>query len=200
MKSKHGRIVHLRVPCFSGRFEIFLCNDWNFLIFYRWKEFGRNMRTIPHILKAAVSVLLGLSLIVSSMVVGIQHEHQVSTPGAHMVEAHAHGDHSHGKHASHGGTQHGHQHLHFAGRAFNGDHHRNQTDGSVSIFKTSETSINAHQASHWSMVTFQISSPLPSTTRVTASSLDSYRNCDWIAALFGIERPAPPVPPPRPVC
>ena len=141
------------------------------------------MRTVPHILKAAVSVLLGLSLIVSSMVVGIQHEHQVSAPGVHMHEDHSHGDHahgnhshgdhSHGKHASHGGPQHGHQHLHFAGRAFTGDHHRNQTDGSVSIFKTSETSINAHQASHWSMVTFQISSPLPSTTRVTASSLDS---------------------------
>ena len=141
------------------------------------------MRTVPHILKAAVSVLLGLSLIVSSMVVGIQHEHQVSAPGVHMHEDHSHGDHahgnhshgdhSHGKHASHGGLQHGHQHLHFAGRAFTGDHHRNQTDGSVSIFKTSETSINAHQASHWSMVTFQISSPLPSTTRVTASSLDS---------------------------
>jgi len=163
------------------------------------------MRKVPHILKAAVSVLLGLSLIVSSMVVGIQHEHQVSAPGAHMVEDHihgdhSHGDHSHGKHASHGGPRHGHQHLHFAGRAFTGDHHRNQTDGSVSIFKASETSINAHQASHWSMVTFQISSPLPSTTRVTASSLDSYRNCDWIAALFGIERPAPPVPPPRSVC
>ena len=163
------------------------------------------MRTVPHILKAAVSVLLGLSLIVSSMVVGIQHEHQVSTPGAHMVEAHshgnhAHGDHSHGKHASHGGPRHGHQHLHFAGRAFTGDHHRNQTDGSVSIFKASETSINAYQASHWSMVTFQISSPLPSTTRVTASSLDLQRNYDWIAALFGIERPAPPVPPPRSVC
>ena len=141
------------------------------------------MRSVPHILKAAVSVLLGLSLIVSSMVVGIQHEHQVSAPGVHMHEDHSHGDHahgnhshgdhSHGKHASHGGPQHGHQHLHFAGRAFTGDHHRNQTDGSVSIFKTSETSINAHQASHWSMVTFQISSPLPSTTRVTASSLDS---------------------------
>ena len=168
------------------------------------------MRTVPHILKAAVSVLLGLSLIVSSMVVGIQHEHQVSAPGVHMHEDHSHGDHahgnhshgdhSHGKHASHGGPQHGHQHLHFAGRAFTSDHHRNQTDGSVSLFETSETSINAHQASHWSMVTFQISSPLPSTTRVTASSLDSYRNCDWIAALFGIERPAPPVPPPRSVC
>ena len=160
------------------------------------------MRKVPHILKAAVSVLLGLSLIVSSMVVGIQHEHQVSTPGAHMVEAHshgnhAHGDHSHGRHASHGGPQHGHQHLHFAGRAFTSDHHRNQTDGSVSLF---ETSINAHQASHWSMVTFQISSPLPSTIRVTASSLDLHRNYDWIAALFGIERPAPPVPPPRSVC
>jgi hypothetical protein len=50
------------------------------------------------------------------------------------------------------------------------------------------------------MVTFQIYSPLPSTTRVTASSLDSQRNYDWIAALFGIERPAPPVPPPRSVC
>ena len=168
------------------------------------------MRSVPHILKAAVSVLLGLSLIVSSMVVGIQHEHQVSALGVHMHEDHSHGDHahgnhshgdhSHGKHASHGGPQHGHQHLHFAGRAFTGDHHRNQTDGSVSIFKTSETSINAHQASHWSMVTFQISSPLPSTTRVTASSLDSQRNYDWIAALFGIERPAPPVPPPRSVC
>ena len=160
------------------------------------------MKTVPHILKAAVSVLLGLSLIVSSMVVGIQHEHQVSAPGDHMVEDHSHGGHSHGNHShgSHCGPQHGHQHLHFAGRAFTSDHHRNQTDGSVSIFKTFETSINAHQASHWSMVTFQIYSPLPSTTRVTASSLDSQRNYDWIAALFGIERPAPPVPPPRSVC
>ena len=163
------------------------------------------MKTVPHILKTAVSVLLGLSLIVSSMVVGIRHEHQVSPPGDHMVEGHSHGghshgNHSHGNHASHCGPQHGHQHLHFAGRAFTGNHHRNQTDGSVSIFKTSETSIIAHQASHWSMVTFQIYSPLPSTTRVTASSLDSQRNYDWIAALFGIERPAPPVPPPRSVC
>ena len=163
------------------------------------------MERFSHIWKAAVSVLLGLSLIVSSMVVGIRHEHQVSAPSVHMHEDHSHGvhchsDHIHGEHSSHGRPHHSHQHLHFAGRAFTSDHHRNQTDGSVSIFKTSETSINAHQASHWSMVTFQISSPLPSTTRVTASSLDSYRNCDWIAALFGIERPAPPVPPPRPVC
>ena len=106
------------------------------------------MKTVPHILKAAVSVLLGLSLVVSSMVVGIQHEHQVSAPGHHMVEDHSHGGHSHGNHShgSHCGPQHGHQHLHFAGRAFTGDHHRNQTDGSVSIFKTFETSINAHQA------------------------------------------------------
>ncbi len=156
-------------------------------------------------MKTAVSVLLGMSLIVSSMVVGIQLEHQVSAPGDHMVEdhsrgCHSHGNHSHGNHASHCGPQHGHQHLHFAGRAFTGDHHRNQTDDSVSIFKTFETSINAHQSSHCSMVTFLISSPLPSTTRVTASSLDSQRNYDWTAALFGTERPAPPVPPPRSVC
>ena len=168
------------------------------------------MKTAPHILKAAVSVLLGLSLLVSSMVVGIQHEHQVSAPGVHMHEDHGHGNHvhgdhshgghGHGKHASHGGPQHGHQHLHFAGRAFTGDHHRNQTDDSVSLFETSETSINAHQSSHWSMVTLQISSPLPGMARVMASSLGAQRNYDWIAVLLSIERPAPPVPPPRSVC
>ena len=163
------------------------------------------MKSASHILKAVVSVLLGLSLIVSGMVVGIQHEHQVSAPGVHIHEGHSHGDHSHGdhshsQHASHGGPQLGHQHLHFAGRAFTGDHHRNQTDGSVSLFETSETSINAHQSSHWSMVTFQISSPLPGMARVTASSLGVQRNYDWEAALFSIERPAPPVPPPRSVC
>ena len=163
------------------------------------------MERFSHIWKAAVSVLLGLSLIVSSMVVGIRHEHQVSAPSVHMNEDHSHGahshsDHIHGEHASHGGPHHGHQHLHFAGQAVAGDHHRNQTDGSISIFETSETSINAHQSSHWSVVTFQISSPLPGVMRVVDSSLCLQRNYDWIVTLSSSERPAPPVPPPRSVC
>jgi len=163
------------------------------------------MERISHIWKAAVSVLLGLSLIVSSMVVGIRHEHQVSAPGIHMHEDHSHGahchsDHIHGELASHGGTHHGHQHLHFAGQAVAGDHHQNQEDGSISIFETSETSINAHQSSHWSVVTFQISSPFPGVTRVVDSSLGQQRNYYWIVTLSSSERPAPPVPPPRSVC
>ena len=163
------------------------------------------MERFSHIWKAAVSVLLGLSLIVSSMVVGIRHEHQVSAPSVHMHEDHSHGahchsDHIHGEHSSHGGPHHSHQHLHFAGQAVAGDHHRNQTDGSISIFETSETSINAHQSSHWSVVTFQISSPLPGVTRVVNSSLGLQRNYDRIVALSSSERPAPPVPPPRSVC
>ena len=163
------------------------------------------MERFSHIWKAAVSVLLGLSLIVSCMVVGIRHEHQVSAPSVHMHEDHSHGahchsDHSHGEHSSYGGPHHGHQHLHFAGQAVAGDHHRNQTDGSISIFETSETSINAHQSSHWSVVTFQISSPLPGVMRVVDSSLGLQRNYDWIVTLSSSERPAPPVPPPRSVC
>ena len=163
------------------------------------------MKNFSHIWKAAVSVLLGLSLIVSSMVVGIRHEHQVSAPVVHMHEDHSHGghchsDHIHGEHTPHGGPHHGHQHLHFAGQAIAGDHHRNETDGSISIFEMSETSINAHQSSHWSVVTFQISSPLPGVTRVVNSSLGLQRNYDRIVALSSSERPAPPVPPPRSVC
>ena len=163
------------------------------------------MKNFSHIWKAAVSVLLGLSLIVSSMVVGIRHEHQVSAPSVHMHEDHSHGvhchsDHIHGEHSSHGRPHHSHQHLHFAGQALAGDHHRNQTDGSISIFETSETSINAHQSSHWSVVTFQISSPLPGVTRVVDSSLGLQRNYYWIVTLSSSERPAPPVPPPRSVC
>ena len=163
------------------------------------------MERFSHIWKAAVSVLLGLSLIVSSMVVGVRHEHQVSAPSVHMHEDHSHGahyhsDHIHGEHASHGGPHHSHQHLHFAGQAVAGDHHRNQEDGSISIFETSETSINAHQSSHWSVVTFQISSPLPGVTRVVDSSLGLQRNYYWIVTLSSSERPAPPVPPPRSVC
>ena len=162
------------------------------------------MKNFSHIWKAAVSVLLGLSLIVSSMVVGIRHEHQVSAPVVHMHEDHSHGghchsDHIHGEHTPHGGPHHGHQHLHFAGQAIAGDHHRNETDGSISIFEMSETSINAHQSSHWSVVTFQISSPLPGVTRVVNSSLGLQRNYDRIVALSSSERPAPPVPPPRSV-
>ena len=163
------------------------------------------MKNFSHIWKAAVSVLLGLSLIVSSMVVGIRHEHQVSAPSVHMHEDHSHGvhchsDHIHGEHSSHGRPHHSHQHLHFAGQAVAGDHHRNQTDGSISIFETSETSINAHQSSHWSVVTFQISSPLPGVMRVVDSSLGLQRNYYWIVTLSSSERPAPPVPPPRSVC
>ena len=163
------------------------------------------MERFSHIWKAAVSVLLGLSLIVSSMVVGIRHEHQVSAPSVHMHEDHSHGvhchsDHIHGEHSSHGRPHHSHQHLHFAGQAVAGDHHRNQTDGSISIFETSETSINAHQSSQWSVVTFQISSPLPGAIRVVDSSLGLQRNYDSIVTLSSSERPAPPVPPPRSVC
>ena len=163
------------------------------------------MEKFSHIWKAAVSVLLGLSLIVSSMVVGIRHEHQVSAPSVHMHEDHSHGahchsDHIHGEHASHGGPHHDHQHLHFAGQAVAGDHHRNHTDGSISIFETSETSIIAHQSSYWSVVTFQISSPLPDVMRVVDSSLGLQGNYDWIVMLSSSERPAPPVPPPRSVC
>ncbi len=158
-----------------------------------------------HSCNASVSVLLGLSLVVSSMVVGIRHEHQVSAPGVHMHEGHSHSghchsDHIHGEHLSHGRRHRGHQHLHFAGQSVAGDHHRNQTDGSISIFETSDTSINAHQASHWSVVTYQISSPLPGVARVVDSSLGLKRNYDWIVILSSIERPAPPVPPPRSVC
>ncbi len=163
------------------------------------------MRRFTHIWKTAASVFLGLSLIFSSMVVGIRHEHQVSVSDVHLHKDHSHGDHSHsdhshGEHATHCGPQHGHQHLHFAGRAVAGDHHRNERDGSIAIFETSETSINAHQSSHWSVVTFQIPSSLSHATRVVASSLKRQRNYDWIATLFSIERPAPPVPPPRSVC
>jgi hypothetical protein len=50
------------------------------------------------------------------------------------------------------------------------------------------------------VVTFQIPSSLSHATRVVASSLKRQRNYDWIATLFSIERPAPPVPPPRSVC
>ena len=163
------------------------------------------MRRFTHICKTAASVFLGLSLIFSSMVVGIRHEHQVSVSDVHLHKDHSHGDHSHsdhshGEHATHCGPQHGHQHLHFAGQAVAGDHHQNQEDGSISIFETSETSINAHQSSHWSVVTFQISSPLPGVTRVADSSLGLQRNYDWIVTLSSSERPAPPVPPPRSVC
>jgi len=136
------------------------------------------MRRFTHICKTAASVFLGLSLIFSSMVVGIRHEHQVSVSDVHLHKDHSHGDHSHsdhshGEHATHCGPQHGHQHLHFAGRAVAGDHHRNERDGSIAIFETSETSINAHQSSQY---------------RETGSSGSSTSICLLIRLVLSIAR------------
>lgn len=153
-------------------------------------------RSFPHILKTATSALLGLSLITSSMVVGIQHDHQM----------HGHGDqqhtgHSHGQHASHSHAHHGHHHhLHFAGHSIAGEHHDDQINYSDPTFKTSGLSISANQSLHWSLITFQISAPFSGLSIVPAMSLNSQMNHAWLQMLHGIERAAPPVPPPQVVC
>ncbi len=151
------------------------------------------MRSFPHILKIATCVLLGLSLITSSMVVGIQHDHQTHGQGDQQLTGH-----SHGQHASHSDAHHGHHHhLHFAGHSIAGDHHDDQIDYSDPTFKTSGTSISANQSFHWSLVTFQISAPLPGMASVHDLSLHAQRHRAWLPILLGIERAAPPVPPPQ---